>query len=122
MKNKSLRGSLLLLLGSMIWGAAFAAQRVGMEHMGPFYFSGIRMLLAGIVMIPVTAWLENRDRINGRTPPAGKKFSGWLIGGEFYEAGDSVTLKALLAEGKLTAAEAAALTAAAGEAVLNITS
>ena len=73
MEKKSLKGSLLLLLGSVIWGAAFAAQRVGMEHMGPFYFSGIRMLLAGIVMIPVTAWLENRDRINGRIPPAGKK-------------------------------------------------
>ena len=29
MSNKSLRGSLLLLLGAMIWGAAFVAQRVG---------------------------------------------------------------------------------------------
>lgn len=26
------------------------------------------------------------------TPPEGKMFSGWLIGGEFYDAGDSVTL------------------------------
>ena len=26
------------------------------------------------------------------TPPEGKMFSGWLIGGEFYEAGDAVTL------------------------------
>ena len=29
MNQKSLRGSLLLLLGSVIWGAAFAAQRMG---------------------------------------------------------------------------------------------
>ena len=51
MNKKALRGSLLLLLGSVIWGAAFAAQRAGMDHIGPFTFSGIRMLLAGLVMI-----------------------------------------------------------------------
>jgi len=55
MNQKALRGSLLLLLGSVIWGAAFAAQRMGMDHVGPFTFSGVRMLLAGIVMIPVAA-------------------------------------------------------------------
>lgn len=62
MNRKSLRGSLLLLLGSVIWGAAFVAQRVGMDHMGPFYFNGIRMLLAGIVMIPVTLFLGRKEK------------------------------------------------------------
>ena len=51
MDRKSLRGSALLLLGSVIWGAAFVAQRVGMDHMGPFTFNGIRMLLAWLVML-----------------------------------------------------------------------
>lgn len=55
MNRKALRGSLLLLLGSVIWGAAFAAQRVGMDHVQPFTFTGIRMLLAGLVMIPLAA-------------------------------------------------------------------
>ena len=55
MKNRSLRGSLLLTLGSMIWGAAFVAQRMGMDHMGPFTFTGIRMLLAAVMMLPVIA-------------------------------------------------------------------
>ena len=45
MDRKSLRGSLLLLLGSVIWGAAFVAQRVGMDHVGPYTFNGVRMLL-----------------------------------------------------------------------------
>ena len=58
MDRKALRGSLLLLLGSVIWGAAFVAQRVGMDYLGPFSFNGIRMLLAGVVMIPVTAFIE----------------------------------------------------------------
>ena len=62
MNRKSLRGSLLLLLGSVIWGAAFVAQRVGMDHMGPYTFNGIRMLLAWLVMIPVTFLLEKKKR------------------------------------------------------------
>jgi len=60
MNQKALRGSLLLLLGSVIWGAAFVAQRVGMDHMGPFTFTGIRMLLAAAVMTPVTCLLERK--------------------------------------------------------------
>ena len=62
MRNKQLRGSLLLLLGSVIWGAAFAAQRVGMDHVGPFTFTGVRMLLAWLVMVPVTAFFEARNK------------------------------------------------------------
>ena len=61
MDRKSLRGSLLLLLGSVIWGAAFVAQSVGMDHMGPYTFNGIRMLLAWLVMIPVTALFERKN-------------------------------------------------------------
>ena len=72
MDRKSLRGSLLLLLGSVIWGAAFVAQRVGMDHLGPYTFNGIRMLLAWLVMIPVCATegrffsLQKRDATEGR--------------------------------------------------------
>lgn len=55
-----LKGSLLLLLGAVIWGAAFSAQRMGMDHVGPFTFSGIRMLLSGLVLIPFARWSENR--------------------------------------------------------------
>ena len=60
--NKSLRGSLLLLLGSVIWGAAFVAQRVGMDHLGPYTFNGVRMLLAWLVMLPVTRLFENKAK------------------------------------------------------------
>ena len=61
MNQKSLRGSLLLLLGSVIWGAAFAAQRMGMDHVPPFTFSGVRMLLAGLVMIPAAFLAKKRN-------------------------------------------------------------
>ena len=62
MDRKSLRGSLLLLLGSVIWGAAFVAQRVGMDHLGPYTFNGIRMLLAWLVMIPAAWIFENKAK------------------------------------------------------------
>ena len=67
MKSKELRGSLLLLLGAVIWGAAFAAQRMGMDHVQPFTFSGVRMLLAGIVMIPATVLARKRNGMPGTT-------------------------------------------------------
>jgi len=53
---------MLLVLGSVIWGAAFVAQRVGMDHLGPYAFNGIRMLMAWLVMVPVSALLERKNR------------------------------------------------------------
>ena len=89
MSNKSLRGSLLLLLGSMIWGAAFVAQRVGMDHVGPFTFNGIRMLLAWLVMIPVTVLMERKNKNTpGYTAPDPKdqRLSGVICGALLFIA------------------------------------
>ena len=89
MSNKSLRGSLLLLLGSMIWGAAFVAQRVGMDHVGPFTFNGIRMLLAWLVMIPVTVLMEHKNKNTpGYTAPDPKdqRLSGVICGALLFIA------------------------------------
>ncbi|MBR6442897.1 MAG: DMT family transporter [Clostridia bacterium] len=83
MNKKSIKGSLLLLLGSVIWGAAFVAQRVGMDHMGPFTFNGIRMLLAWLVMVPVSVFLESGHKKNpGYTAPDRKeqRIAGLLCG------------------------------------------
>ena len=77
-----MRGSLLLLLGSMIWGAAFVAQRVGMDHLGPFSFNGIRMLLAGVVMIPVAAFSgrKNNNGTDAALNPKDQRRAGLLCG------------------------------------------
>lgn len=80
MNRKSLRGSLLLLLGSVIWGAAFVAQRVGMDHLGPFSFNGIRMLLAGIVLIPVAAFMDRRKIPGVRPDPRDQRKAGLMCG------------------------------------------
>ncbi len=71
--RKALRGSLLLLIGSVIWGAAFVAQRAGMDHMPPFAFSGIRMLLGGFVMIPVARLLDRKQELSAEAAAIRKK-------------------------------------------------
>lgn len=52
MKHRS-TNHLLLALTAFIWGSAFVAQSVGMDHLGPFTFNSIRSLMGGIVLLPV---------------------------------------------------------------------
>ncbi len=52
MNKKQLGNSLLLLLTATIWGSAFVAQSVGMEHVGPFTFTFSRSIIGGIVLLP----------------------------------------------------------------------
>lgn len=41
------------MLGTVIWGSAFVAQSVGMDHAGPFTFQAIRCALAVVGLLPV---------------------------------------------------------------------
>jgi drug/metabolite transporter (DMT)-like permease len=50
---KTLKAELLLLLAAIIWGFAFVAQRVGMEHVGPFTYNGIRFMLGALSLAPL---------------------------------------------------------------------
>lgn len=51
--KKQLRGSVFLLLATIIWGSAFVSQSVGMAHIGPFTFQAVRCFLAVIGLLPV---------------------------------------------------------------------
>ena len=42
------RGSLMLLLCAMVWGAAFVAQSEGMNYVGPFTMQATRYFLSGL--------------------------------------------------------------------------
>lgn len=64
--KEQFKGSLLLLIGTVIWGCAFVAQSVAMDHIGPFTFQTIRSALAVIVLIPVAAVFD-RGRKDGGT-------------------------------------------------------
>lgn len=56
--KKQIRGSLCLLLATVIWGSAFVAQSVGMDHIGPFTFQAIRCLLA-VAVLALTIFLRD---------------------------------------------------------------
>lgn len=45
MKSK-LRGSIALVVATVIWGSAFIAQRVGMDHIGPLTYLAVRNAVA----------------------------------------------------------------------------
>ncbi len=51
-----MKADLLLLITAAIWGFAFVAQRVGMSHMGPFTFNGIRFSLGALSLVPFLIW------------------------------------------------------------------
>lgn len=53
MQKTQIKGVLFLLLTALIWGVAFVAQTVGLESIGVFTFSGVRMLLGAAVLLPV---------------------------------------------------------------------
>ncbi len=57
--SKRMIGNLLLLTGAMIWGAAFVAQSVGMDYVGPFTFQTVRCFLGSLILLPVILF---RDR------------------------------------------------------------
>jgi drug/metabolite transporter (DMT)-like permease len=54
-RQHPIRSTFILGFTALIWGMAFVAQRVGMEFVGPFLFTGIRMLLGAITLLIVLA-------------------------------------------------------------------
>lgn len=43
----------VLLLVAFIWGSAFVAQRLGMNHIEPWAFNGFRFLIGSVALIPL---------------------------------------------------------------------
>ncbi len=78
MKNK-LTGTISLLFATVIWGFAFIAQTVGMDHLGPFTFQALRCILAVIFLIPLSLLLEAKGGI--------KAWAGKWVKKELWTAG-----------------------------------
>lgn len=60
-----LKSNLLLLLAAGIWGLAFVAQRVGMDHLGPFSFNGIRFALGALSLLPLLLFYNRGTNTSG---------------------------------------------------------
>ena len=88
MNMRKLRANLLLLLTAMIWGAAFVAQSVGMDYIGPFTFLFARSVLGGVVLLPLIAVFDRK--IPGEKPLPGERktlvLGGLLCGTALFVA------------------------------------
>lgn len=71
MNRQVVRANILLFVAAVIWGSAFVAQKVGMEAIGPFWFTGLRFAL-GTVMIAPLLLIEK--------PARQLKRSDWMTG------------------------------------------
>ena len=65
-QGQQVRGNLLLLLASLIWGTAFVAQSMGMEHIGPFTFMASRSIIGALSLVPVILLQSARKKRLGQ--------------------------------------------------------
>lgn len=77
---KNYKSEAMLLLTALIWGLAFVAQRVGMEHMGPFTFNGLRFALGGFSLMPVLWWRHKKNLQSGPVVARKSIMAGVLAG------------------------------------------
>lgn len=68
-----LRSDLILLLAAAIWGFAFVAQRLGMDHVGPFTFTAARFTLGCLVLIPYMVFRKRVPPVRTDQSPADRK-------------------------------------------------
>ncbi len=75
-ESKQIKSSLLLLLASIVWGAAFVAQSYASGSVGTFTFNGIRFLIGGVCLLP---FLRGHN-INPAKIPFNKLLGGIICG------------------------------------------
>ncbi|MFO7817507.1 MAG: DMT family transporter [Thermodesulfobacteriota bacterium] len=86
------KADFLLLITAAIWGAAFVAQRMGMDHMGPHLFNASRFALGAISLLPLI-WLRSRKGVRDNFLQAGDAKSvlkGGLLAGSLLFAASSL--------------------------------
>jgi len=76
MRSQALRADILMLITAMIWGTAFVAQRIGMDNIGPFLFTGLRFALGALALLPLVI---HQGRTAARHEPFLQR--GLLLGG-----------------------------------------
>ncbi len=76
MQRQALRADLLMLVTAMIWGTGFVAQSSGMDHVGPYLYSGLRFALGSLCLLPLV--LRSQRNPTGAEPFLSR---GLLLGG-----------------------------------------
>ncbi|WP_158894526.1 MULTISPECIES: DMT family transporter [unclassified Pseudomonas] len=81
MPSAALRADLLMLLTALIWGSAFIAQTGGMEHIGPFLYTGLRFALGALTLVPLLLFVRRRGRRGRQQRLTRDTFKGGLLMG-----------------------------------------
>ena len=68
--NKKIFSLTCAIICALIWGSAFVAQDLGMDHIGPFTFTSARLFLGFLTLLPFMLLqlenLKNKDLKNNR--------------------------------------------------------
>jgi len=91
MKTQEVKSVFILLLTAAIWGFAFVAQRLGMQHVGAFTFNGVRFALGSLSLLPVIYFFNKKQKTENSDNSAV----------EFQEADLKTTIKSGLLAGSV---------------------
>ena len=80
MKQLPAKNLFILFLTALIWGTAFVAQSVGMDHIGPFAFNAARSFVGGVALIPVIFFFDRFKTAEKKAEEAANK-KVLLLGG-----------------------------------------
>lgn len=79
--KQTLRGSIPLLVATVIWGSTFIAQSVGMDLIEPFTFQAVRCGLAVVFLLPVIFCFDKAKDKNADYFCLWKNKRLWISGG-----------------------------------------
>lgn len=80
MEFKTFKSDLILLFAASIWGFAFVAQRMGMDHVGPYTYNGVRFALGGLSLLPFF-WVGMKRKKNRLVAPLDAPSRNFVIKG-----------------------------------------
>lgn len=76
------KGSLILLLTTVLWGFTFVAQDMAMDAIKPYTFQAVRSLIGSLVLIPVILVLDGIQKKKGTyIKPSKEQNKTMLVGG-----------------------------------------
>jgi drug/metabolite transporter (DMT)-like permease len=58
-----MQANLMLLLAAAIWGLGFVAQRLGMDHLGPYSFNSLRFFIGALSLLPLICWYQYQGKL-----------------------------------------------------------
>lgn len=79
--KRELKGNLMLLLASFLWGTTFVAQSVGADYVSPFAYLASRSVIGALVLIPVILFFDAQKKKEGVYRKLGRKENKELIFG-----------------------------------------